>query len=524
MCYTITIKDNLLKEESIIRLKYTAGLAGIISILCSVMVGFYLFSIDKVGDIYFDKSKESIYNIKKDYIKNTVDSLVAEIDLRRNLKISYMEGLVGRTYTLIEKKNALSDSEFNDYIVKLFRDNQDYDFIVAILWDSKENKPVFDSDYLAESTWEETFRTSVHRFSSYRVIIHGNSRLLFGVSSEYVNQRVKADISEVIRSNRFNGNYYIWVNEIFNYEGGKNYAIRRIHPNLPETEGTYLSTDLQDAKGNYPYQEELDGLKKNGEIFLDYYFKEVNSDKVSEKLSYVKLYKNFNWAIGMGVYYDELQPYIDQTNRESKVLVSRFTVVLVFVIIIILVISLWIISYIEKSYYLRTKQQMVREMNHDVLTGAGTRRSGNEALTEAFKEYQQKGTGPGILMFDIDDFKGINDKYGHAVGDMVLLDMVREMKISLRKSDKIIRWGGDEFVVILYGLNEERALDFGNKFLSLMSELQIPARDEKIKITISVGISFFKESDTDFMDVVKRADEALYMSKKEGKNYASMVR
>lgn len=487
------------------------------------MVGFYLFSIDKVGNIYFNKSKEAIYSIKKDYIKNTVDSLVAEIDSRRKLKTSNMEDIVGRTYTFIKMKNSLSDSEFNDFIVSLFRDNKDYDFITAILWDNEGNKPVYDSDQLAENTWEDTFRANVHRFSSYRVIIHGNSRLVFGVTSEYVNQRVKSDISEIIRSNRFDGNYYIWVNEIFNYDGGKDYAICRIHPNLPEKEGTYLSTDYKDAMGNYPLQEELDGLKKNGELFLDYYFTEKKGGKSSEKLSYVKLYKDYNWVIGMGVYYDEIQPYIDQTNKESKVLVSRFAAVLILIMISMLAISLWIISYIEKTYYLRTRQQMVKEMNHDTLTGAGTRRSGNEALTEAFKEYLQKGTGPGILMFDIDDFKGINDKYGHAVGDLVLLEIVKEMKVSLRKSDKIIRWGGDEFVLILYGLHEERALDFGNKFLNIMSELQIPVRDEIIRITLSAGVSFFKENDTDFMDVVKRADEALYKSKKEGKNHVSLM-
>uniref|UniRef100_UPI0032604D0D GGDEF domain-containing protein n=1 Tax=Clostridium sp. NkU-1 TaxID=1095009 RepID=UPI0032604D0D len=97
------------------------------------------------------------------------------------------------------------------------------------------------------------------------------------------------------------------------------------------------------------------------------------------------------------------------------------------------------------------------------------------------------------------------------------------IKRTLRSTDKIIRWGGDEFVVILYGMEEKHVQDFGNKFLSTVSSLKILNQQEEIGITVSMGFSFFKEGDEDFHWALKRADEALYKSKLEGRNQANVI-
>ena len=99
---------------------------------------------------------------------------------------------------------------------------------------------------------------------------------------------------------------YVWVNRIVNYQGGDNYAIRQIHPNLPETEGRPLSTNTTDIKGNRPYQEELEGINKHGELFFEYFFKKFDSDTISHKMSFAKLYKPFDWIVATGVYLDDV--------------------------------------------------------------------------------------------------------------------------------------------------------------------------------------------------------------------------
>ena len=111
---------------------------------------------------------------------------------------------------------------------------------------------------------------------------------------------------------------YMWVNEVLSYSGGDNYAIRRVHPNLPETEGMYLSTDMEDIAGNRPYLVELEGVKRYGSLFISYHFQELNSDSVSEKLAYARLYKEFDWIIAMGIHYNEMDEYIASTNEKAQ--------------------------------------------------------------------------------------------------------------------------------------------------------------------------------------------------------------
>jgi diguanylate cyclase (GGDEF)-like protein len=276
-------------------------------------------------------------------------------------------------------------------------------------------------------------------------------------------------------------------------------------------------------KGNLFYITELQGINKYGELFFSYYFKELHSNMVSEKLTYAKLYKDFNWVIAMGTYQKDIQSYIDQTNKESKALASRLIFILGFLFIIIMVISYAIVMFIEKLNYRHSKKLLESEINQDSLTKADSRRNGTKELNNAFKEYRKNGTNAGIMMFDIDYFKNINDTYGHAVGDLVLVEIVNAIYRIIRSSDKLIRWGGDEFIVIFYGLQVENAIIFGNKILSVASSLNVSVEGKVINPTLSIGFSYFKEMDTDFLDVLKRVDQALYESKTKGRNQVSLL-
>ena len=204
-------------------------------------------------------------------------------------------------------------------------------------------------------------------------------------------------------------------------------------------------------------------------------------------------------------------------------MVSRLTYTLVLLFALILAVSLSSISLIENLYHRNSRKQMESEMNLDSLTGAATRRNGVKELTRAFHKFKQIGTGPGIMMCDLDHFKSINDKYGHSAGDRVLSLFVSEMKLFLRSSDMVIRWGGDEFVFLLQGLREEAAMDFCRKFILKVSELRIGDIKEELSVTVSVGITFFKDTDEDYIQAINRADEGLYQSKGKGRNSASVI-
>lgn len=513
----------MIKEESIIKRKYTFILIIITSVICSVMVYFYLFSINEISDIYIGKTQETILRTKKDFLKDTVSNIISEIDIERKSKIKYMEKLITDAESIINLKRTLVDKEFNDFFVEFFKDNSNYDFWTVILWNNKENRAIYDSQKLAGESWEDTLNIIKFNLVSYRIVIHGDETAVFGIKKSYIDEFVKSTISDKVRNLKFNDDSYIWINEIINYQGGKNYAVRRVHPNLPNTEGIYLSTDMTDVKGNFPYLTELQGINKDGELFFTYYFKELYNDTVSEKLTYAKLYKDFNWVIAMGIYINDLQSYIDQTNKESKALASKLTLILVFLFIIILILSYSLIMLIEKLYYRHSKKLLESEINQDLLTKAGSRRSGTNDLISAFKEYKRDGSNHGIIMFDIDYFKNINDTYGHAAGDLVLIEIVEAINCFIRSSDKLIRWGGDEFIIIFYGLQKKNALSFAEKILSVASSLKISVENKEITPTLSIGVSYFKATDSDFADVLKRADQALYKSKTNGRNQVNLM-
>ncbi len=505
------------------RRKYIISLSIITSIVFLIMIYFFLFSINKVGDIYLEKTKETILELNKDFLKDNVNNLICEIDTARVSRTKYMEKLVGNTAAIINLKKPMEDNKFNDFFISFFNDGSDYDFWTVLIWDKKENKMIYDTQNLAGDSWETTLKTIQSKLSSYRIIYHGDEAAVFGISKNYIDELVKLEVADRIKNLKFDGDSYIWVNEILNYEGGKNYAIRKIHPALGEAEGMYLSTDMTDSKGNLPYLAELQGINKYGEVFFSYYFQERDSAVISEKLTYAKLYKDFDWVIAMGVYQKDLESYINHTNKESKRLVSRLTLILVFLFLVILILSYSLILLIERLYYRHSKKMLESEVNQDSLTKSGSRRSGTKDLIRAFKDYKKNGSNAAIMMFDIDFFKNINDTSGHDVGDLVLVEIVRAIQEVIRSSDRIIRWGGDEFIVIFYGLPKKSALTFGENILSVVSSLHISAEDSKISTTVSIGFSYFKETDSDYTNVLKRADQALYKSKMNGRNQVNLI-
>jgi diguanylate cyclase len=358
MCYTIPIKSRMDyifsmigyidgKGDIAIRRKYKIFLTIISSIICAVMVCFYLFSIDKIGDIYIGSSKKVICSIKKDFLKDTVNNLVSEIDSKRTAKSTNLETFIASTAGIIDMKMDLTDQEFQDFFIDFFKDSPDYKNVMVVLWDDTASRVVFDPYHLSYATWVDTVYNNAGTFTSYRVAMHGKYRYFIGVTKEYTESLVKADISSTIRNVQFAGNSFIQVNEIVNYMGGKDFAVCRIYPDMPEKEGTYLSTDDPDTRGEFPYKTELEAIKKEGEVFYGYYVNRGHKDEDSKTMIYSKLYKEYNWVISMGIYLDDLNPYLKQINQDSSQMVSRLTFLLVLLFAFILAISLSAISLIE---------------------------------------------------------------------------------------------------------------------------------------------------------------------------------
>ncbi|HUH42605.1 MAG TPA: GGDEF domain-containing protein [Sulfurimonas sp.] len=125
-----------------------------------------------------------------------------------------------------------------------------------------------------------------------------------------------------------------------------------------------------------------------------------------------------------------------------------------------------------------------------------------------------------IMMLDIDNFKSINDKYGHVAGDKILIFISNILRKTLRDGDKIFRYGGEEFTIIINRNSDEQCELIANRLLTLISSNNLIYMGERISVTASIGVTKLKESDTPD-SILARADKALYNSKKSGKNMFS---
>lgn len=159
-------------------------------------------------------------------------------------------------------------------------------------------------------------------------------------------------------------------------------------------------------------------------------------------------------------------------------------------------------------------QKLYDESIHDVLTGTLNRRTLMNRISDTFGKFN---ADIGIIIVDIDDFKKINDKYGHLIGDDVLREFSTIISQGLRKSDFVGRYGGEEFLIVLPGLDLKESCKVAERIrLSLESEV-FNFGGISLKLTASFGVTVLRKGD-DIKTSLQRADDALYDAKKSGKN------
>lgn len=160
----------------------------------------------------------------------------------------------------------------------------------------------------------------------------------------------------------------------------------------------------------------------------------------------------------------------------------------------------------------------------DQLTGVFNRRKFQELLEKQVEAIRSKGHVSCILLVDIDAFKEINDNYGHPVGDMVLKEVAIILKESLRKTDAVSRWGGDEFMILLPETSLADGTVLAEKLRDLIANKEFILKGKKVSLTASFGISLLDGNEDDFLETAYRiADEGLYRAKEKGSNRVEVV-
>lgn len=154
----------------------------------------------------------------------------------------------------------------------------------------------------------------------------------------------------------------------------------------------------------------------------------------------------------------------------------------------------------------------------DGLTGALCRRAFKDESARALALAARHGHDLSCLIFDLDHFKTVNDRHGHAVGDAVLSESVAACRARLRKSDLFGRIGGEEFAILLPHAKRKDAMDIAEKMRAAIANLRVAGRDAPVSVSASFGVATFDRSIADVDALLKRADKALYAAKEEGRN------
>ena len=168
----------------------------------------------------------------------------------------------------------------------------------------------------------------------------------------------------------------------------------------------------------------------------------------------------------------------------------------------------------------RTQVKLEKLARTDSLTQSLNRRALFDTGQAAFQEARKTGQPLTIIMFDLDNFKEINDQYGHLVGDQVLTILVERIRHRLRSSDTLARYGGEEFTIIMPGITLEQGLRMAERVRGAVAESPIRIGGNRLNVTISLGVAtasppHFPHT---FKELLRRADQALYAAKNSGRN------
>jgi diguanylate cyclase (GGDEF)-like protein/PAS domain S-box-containing protein len=177
---------------------------------------------------------------------------------------------------------------------------------------------------------------------------------------------------------------------------------------------------------------------------------------------------------------------------------------------------LWLFE--DVSQLRSAAQQLLKLAERDALTGLFNRRRFESESTRMLAEAQRRSTQLALLLFDLDGFKFINDRYGHQAGDAMLCQVARTVEGQVRKNDICCRIGGDEFVVLALDASEESMLSLAERIARAISRTPVEFESQKLFVSTSIGIAFYPAHALDSTTLHACADQAMYQAKRAGKN------
>lgn len=501
---------------SLVKNRYRLLALSVAVVISTIVLLFHIISHNETEKVYVSQIEDVALQLKKDFLRDTVNNMIHQIDRLRISKTEiYQLNTDKRRDRLFVLADALDEESFMRLFESEFEQTGEDNLWTAYVYHRDTGELIFATENIKEQGVSVESLDSI--LATKALLKKGTYTGVFGVADQYIDAIVQADIKEIIHHQTYKNDAYIWVNEVIDFAGGDDYAIRRIHPNLIETEGKLLSTSMTDAVGGTPYLTELNGINDAGELFFTYYFKKLQSEDVSKKITFAKLYEPYNWIVAKGVHLDDLDGYVSEVREESQRLLAQTVLYILLYLLSALILGFMLIYIIMERNLRKSTRRLIDEASTDPLTGAESRRYGERILEHKYETYHVKKNPVYMAMLDIDDFKLINDRYGHDAGDRVLKYVTETIQSILEEKGKVIRWGGDEFVVVMEAITKNEAMLLLDQVLYACETKPLDLASDKLTISLSIGMAQILDKDSNYIEALKRADKAMYQSKEEGK-------
>jgi diguanylate cyclase (GGDEF)-like protein len=321
-----------------------------------------------------------------------------------------------------------------------------------------------------------------------------------------------------------------------------------LHPNYPEYEGKNLFKIATKEYQNL-VRDFLDKARNNSVEFTRYRWKNPTTGQMAMKLTYVKTIPGTDWVIGTGFHIEDIDRAVEAKrkvlialNQSETDRVIAFSILFSLLAIIVSFFVSMRLKYhfevlrsnieqhsnelselnasLEDKIVKRTEElktahdEMKKIAMTDMLTGIHNRYAFFTILDMEHNQTNRYKSQFSLIMFDLDNFKKINDTYGHDVGDTVLIKIVENVGICLRKSDVFGRIGGEEFMVLLPHTDITIAADIAERIRDFVSQDSIEPVGQ---VTVSIGIVQYAGEES-IESLIKRSDIALYKAKEQGRN------
>ena len=342
-----------------------------------------------------------------------------------------------------------------------------------------------------------------------------------------VEEDIKAKLLKWITEVRFGEHGYIFLLD--------QYGNTLAHYNKDKIDPTKYS---KDNPNQGPVTQEMLSLSQSSGGFMQYVsaFKPSSTEN-AEKLSFIKGYSDWGWAIGAGVYIDDSKWLLEEKEAvlldQNKLELTKILLLTLSLALLLTGLSLGLSWYvgmrfgkfkkrIHSDFTLleKTKNEMQHMALHDALTQLPNRLMLESKIELGIQHAREKGQLLAVMFVDLDDFKKINDRFGHEVGDILLQSISHKFSSLLKYNDIVSRFGGDEFVFCFPSLSSKSEAESRLKEIQSVFNENFDINGKSISTSCSIGITMFPDDADNSLDLISKADIVLYKSKEKHKGGA----